>query len=115
MRWFIRSKIHRARVTQADIDYVGSITIDEDLLEKSGLLVGEKVLVTSVTSGARLETYIIAGPKGSGVICMNGPAAHLIKQNEIVVIMGFELADTTIKSTVIVVDNDNKFTGYIES
>lgn len=113
MRWFIRSKIHRARVTEADINYVGSITIDEDLLKKSGLLPGEKVLVTSVTSGARLETYIIAGQSGSGVLCMNGPAAHLIKKDEIVVVMGFELADKEVETRVIAVDENNQFAGYV--
>ena len=66
MRWVIRSKIHNATVTEANVAYIGSITIDEDLLDRTGLWVGEKVLVVSNTSGARLETYIIAGPRGSG-------------------------------------------------
>ena len=72
MRWFLRSKIHKATVTEADLNYIGSITIDEDLVEKAGFLPGERVLVVSNTSGARLETYVIAGPRGSGIVTMNG-------------------------------------------
>jgi aspartate 1-decarboxylase len=113
MRFILRSKIHRAKVTEANLDYVGSIAIDEDLLDKSGLIEGEKVLVTSVTSGARLETYVISGEKGSGVICMNGPASHLIKEEEIVIIMGFELTDEPIKPRIILVDENNHFIKYI--
>ncbi len=113
MRWFLRSKIHRATVTEAEIDYIGSITIDKDLLEKTGLLVGEKVLVTSISSGGRLETYIIEGERGSGVICMNGPAAHIIKTGEVVVIMGFELTDEPVEPKVILVDEKNKFVEYL--
>ena len=96
MRWLIRSKIHKATVTEADINYVGSITIDEDLIDRSGLMDGERVLVTSNSSGARLETYVIRGKRGSGVICMNGAAAHLIKEGEEIIIMGFELTDAPV-------------------
>lgn len=113
MRWFLRSKIHRAHVTEANLDYIGSVTIDQNLLDKTGLLAGEKVLVTSVTSGSRLETYVIAGENGSGVICMNGPTAHLIKEGEIVVIMGFELSENLITPQIVLVDNQNKFTKYL--
>lgn len=113
MRFLLRSKIHRAKVTEANLDYVGSVTIDKNLIEKTGLMEGERVLITSVTSGARLETYVIAGEAGSGVICMNGPTAHLIKVGEIVVIMGFELTDKTINPQVILVDDKNNFTKYI--
>jgi len=113
MRWYIRSKIHKATVTEADINYVGSITIDEELIEKSGLSEGEKVLVTSNSSGARLETYVIKGARGSGVICMNGAAAHLIKEGEEIIIMGFELSETPIKPTMILVDKNNKFVQYL--
>ena len=101
MRFLLRSKIHRAKVTEANLDYVGSVTIDINLIEKTGLMEGERVLITSVTSGARLETYVIAGEAGSGVICMNGPTAHLIKVGEIVVIMGFELSDKPISPKVV--------------
>lgn len=113
MRWYIRSKIHKATVTEADINYVGSITIDEELIEKSGLSEGEKVLVTSNSSGARLETYVIKGARGSGVICMNGAAAHLIKEGEEIIIMGFELSEQPIKPTMILVDKNNKFVQYL--
>ncbi|MFA5997029.1 MAG: aspartate 1-decarboxylase [Candidatus Paceibacterota bacterium] len=114
MRFLLRSKIHRATVTEANVDYVGSITIDKDLVEKVGLMEGEKVMVTSVTSGARLETYVILGDAGSGVICMNGPAAHHIKKGEIVVIMGFELTDWPVKPKIILVDAQNKFKEFIK-
>lgn len=113
MRFFLRSKIHRATVTEANLDYVGSVTIDSDLLERVGLMEGEKVLVTSVTSGARLETYVIVGEAGSGVVCMNGPTAHLIKEGEIVVVMGFELADEPVVPKVILVDKENRFDHYL--
>ncbi|MCK9407946.1 MAG: aspartate 1-decarboxylase [Bacteriovoracaceae bacterium] len=113
MRWYIRSKIHKATVTEADIHYVGSITIDEDLIERVGLHDGEKVLVTSNSSGARLETYVIRGKRNSGVICMNGAAAHLINEGEEIIIMGFELSDTPVKPTMMLVDKDNKFVQYL--
>lgn len=108
MRWFLRSKIHNATVTQADLHYVGSITIDSDLMEKVGLEPGEKVLVVSNTSGARLETYTIAGPRGSGAIEINGAAAHLIRKGEEVIIMGFELSDQPIHPKVILSGPDNR-------
>lgn len=113
MRLVLRSKIHGAIVTGANLDYIGSITIDEDLIEKAGFLAGEKVLVASNTSGARLETYVIAGERGSGIICMNGASAHLIKAGEQIIIMGFELTDTPINPAKIIVDKNNKFLRYI--
>lgn len=109
MRWYLRSKIHNATVTEANLKYIGSITIDRDLLDKSGLHEGEKVLVVSNTSGSRLETYIIVGEAGSGKICMNGAAAHMIKAGEQVIIMGFELSDKRVDPTTILVDSYNKF------
>lgn len=109
MRWVMRSKIHKALVTQAELDYVGSITIDEDLLDASGLWAGEKVLVVSNTSGARLETYTIAGPRGSGGICVNGAAAHLIGINEEIIVIGFELTSIPLQPNVILVTSgDNR-------
>jgi aspartate 1-decarboxylase len=91
---------------------MGSITIDEDLIKKSGLWPGEKVLVVSITTGERLETYVMVGKKGSGTICMNGAAAHLMKKGEIVIIMGFELTNKPIKSKLVMVDKKNRFTRY---
>jgi aspartate 1-decarboxylase len=113
MRWVLRSKIHYATVTEANVAYIGSITIDEDLLDQTGLWVGEKAQVVSNTSGARLETYIIAGPRGSGAIHMNGAAAHLIKAGEQIIIMGFELTDQPITPQVILVDEANRFVRYL--
>lgn len=109
MRWLLRSKIHKAKVTEANLNYVGSITIDEDLIEKAGFWTNEKVLIVSNTTGVRLETYVIKGERGSGVICMNGAAAHLIKKDEEVIIMGFDLLSQPIIPKIILVDENNKF------
>jgi len=113
MRSYLHAKIHQAIVTEANIDYVGSITIDRELIDKAGLDLGEKVLVVSNTSGARLETYVIPGERGSGVIAMNGAAAHLIRTGEQVIIMAFELSDEPLEATVVQVDEDNHFQGYL--
>ena len=108
----LKSKIHRATVTEANLDYVGSITIDEELLEKSGILEYEKVSVVDITNGARLETYTIAGERASGIICLNGAAAKLINKGDTVIIMAY--ADMTpdeakeYKPTVVFVDANNK-------
>ena len=109
MRWLMRSKIHNATVTMANLAYIGSITIDEDLIDRVGLWDGERVMVVSNTSGARLETYVIAGPRGSGAIEMNGAAAHLIGQGEQIVIMGFELTEKPVSPQVILVDDANRY------
>jgi aspartate 1-decarboxylase len=108
MRWYLRSKLHQATVTEADVNYVGSITIDADLIDRAGLRVGEKVLVVSNTTGARLDTYVIPGERGSGLLGMNGAAAHLIRVGEVVIVMGFELSDTPIEPTVLLLDGDNR-------
>lgn len=113
MRCVLRSKIHKATVTEANLNYIGSIAIDEDLIEKAGFWPGEKVLVISNTSGTRLETYVIVGERGSGTICMNGAAAHLIKVGEEITIMGFELTDKLIKPKIILVDKNNKFVRFL--
>lgn len=113
MRWVLRSKIHKARVTQANVDYIGSITIDEELMKKAGIWPGEKVLVASITSGARVETYVIAAKKGSRTICMNGAAARLIKKNEEIIIMGFELTAKPIKAKILLVDKKNNFIKFL--
>lgn len=110
MRFVLSSKIFRATVTEANLEYEGSITIDSDLIDKSGLWVGEKVLVVSNTTGARLETYVIPGKFGSGTICMNGAAAHLIKKGENIIIMGFQLSDKPINAKFVFVDKNNKCT-----
>lgn len=107
MRSLLRSKIHLATVTEANVDYVGSITIDRDLIDAAGFWIGEKVLVVSATTGARLETYVIEGEAGSGVIGINGAAAHLINAGEKVIIMGFEITDKPVKPKVVLCDKEN--------
>ena len=114
MRWVLRSKIHKATVTEANLKYVGSITIDEDLVERAGLIEGERVLITSNTSGSRLETYVIVGERGSGTICMNGAAAHLVTAGEEIIIMGFELSESPITPKLVLVDQENRFVRYLE-
>lgn len=115
MRWVLRSKIHQAIVTEAKLYYLGSITVDQALLEKAGFWPGEKVLVVSNTSGARLETYIIPGKRNSGVICLNGAASLLIKKGEEIIIMGFELTDKPIKPKIILVNKKNKFVRFLSN
>jgi len=113
MRWVLRSKIHKATVTEANVGYIGSITIDKSLVEQAGMWEGERVLISSNTSGARLETYIILGESGAGDICVNGAAAHLIKASEEIIIMGFELTDRPTTPQVILVDDQNRFVQYL--
>ena len=83
----LKSKIHRVTVTEANLSYVGSITIDQDLIEAANILPGEKVQIVNNNNGARLETYVIAGERGSGVICLNGAAARLVQPGDTVIIM----------------------------
>ena len=113
MRLVLSSKIHKATVTQAELAYIGSITIDADLMERVGMWPGERVLVVSNACGARLETYAILGEPGSGTICMNGACAHLIKTGEEVIIMGFTLSDRPITPKSILVDQENRFVRYL--
>ena len=86
----MRSKIHRATVTHADVDYVGSISIDEDLLQAAGIEEWEKIHVLDVTNGSRLETYVVKAPAGSGQICINGAAAHLVQPGNLVILITYE-------------------------
>jgi aspartate 1-decarboxylase len=88
-RTMLKSKIHRATVTQADLHYVGSVTIDEQLMDAADLLPGEQVCIVDVTNGARLETYVIPGPAGSGVLGINGAAAHLVHPGDLVIVMSY--------------------------
>lgn len=112
MRTMFKSKIHRATVTQADLHYVGSVTIDSDLLDAADLLPGEQVAIVDVTNGARLETYVIAGERGSGVIGINGAAAHLVHPGDLVIIISYaQMDDATARSfkpAVVHVDADNR-------
>ncbi len=114
MRELLQSKIHKATVTEANLSYVGSITIDPSLLEKIDLWPGQKVLVVSNTSGARLETYVIKGETpGSGEICMNGAAAHLIKKGDEVIIIAFQYSQEPVVPKCILVDGTNQFIKYL--
>jgi aspartate 1-decarboxylase len=92
-RTMLKSKIHRATVTQADLHYVGSVTVDQDLMEAADLLEGEQVTIVDVTNGARLDTYVITGDRGSGVIGINGAAAHLVHPGDIVILIAYGLMD----------------------
>ena len=87
----MRSKLHRLTITQADLNYVGSITLDEDLLDAAGLVEGEKVQIVNVNNGERIETYTIAGERGSGVVCMNGPAARRCSPGDIVIVVAYAI------------------------
>ena len=111
-RMMLKSKIHRATVTQADMHYVGSITIDADLLDHADLLPGELVHVVDITNGARLETYVIEGQRGSGVIGINGAAAHLVHVGDMVIIIGYgvmtEQDAHDVKPHVVFVDAKNR-------
>ena len=89
----VKSKIHRVAVTQADLNYMGSITIDRDLIDAANLVVGEKVQVVNINNGERLETYVIEGQKGSGEITLNGPAARKVQPGDVVIIISYALMD----------------------
>jgi len=90
MRFVMRSKIHRATVTHADVDYIGSISIDENILQAAGIEEWEKIHVLDVTNGSRLETYVVKAPAGSGRICINGAAAHLVHPGDLVILITYE-------------------------
>lgn len=107
-----KSKIHRARVTQADLNYIGSITIDEDLMEASNIIEGEKVQIVNVNNGERLETYVIKGDRGSGTICLNGPAARKVAVGDIVIIISYATMDfeeaKSFKPQMVFPDENNR-------
>src|ERR1700759_1655439 len=112
IRIMMKSKIPRATVTQADLDYVGSVTLDVALMEAADLLEGEQVAIVDITNGARIETYVIPGPRGSGVIGINGAAAHLVHPNDLVIIMSYAVLDDAeakaLKPVVVHVDEQNR-------
>lgn len=111
-RTMFKSKIHRCTVTQADLHYVGSVTIDQDLMDAADLLPGEQVQIVDITNGARLETYVIEGPRGTGVIGINGAAAHLVQPADLVIIISYaSMSDDearTFQPRVVHVDASNK-------
>ncbi len=108
----MKSKIHRARVTQAELNYVGSITIDEDLMDEADIIANEKVQIVNNNNGARLETYVIPGERGSGTICLNGAAARLVQVGDIVIIISYALMDKeeakSYKPKVVFPDENNR-------
>ena len=114
MRTLIKSKIHRAFVTDANPDYVGSILIDEELMDRTDIWNFEKVLVCDVTNGNRFETYAIPGERGSGIVAVQGAAARLVNNGDCIIIMAFDLADEPIEPKMILVDDTNKFVEYLE-
>ena len=112
MRIMMKSKIHRATVTQADLDYVGSVTLDAALMEAAGLLGGEQVAIVDITNGARIETYVIPGERGSGVIGINGAAAQLVHPGDLVIIMSYAVVTDAearaLQPKVVHVDAQNR-------
>ncbi len=111
-RIMMKSKIHRATVTQADLDYVGSVTLDEDLMDAADLLEGEQVAIVDITNGARIETYVIPGARGTGVIGINGAAAHLVHPGDLVIIISYAVLDDAearaLKPAIVHVDGANR-------
>lgn len=117
-RTMMKAKIHRARVTEADLNYVGSITIDSDILKEVDILPHEKVQVVNNNNGARLETYVIPGEAGSGVICLNGAAARLVQKGDTVIIVTYAMIEeselATHKPKVAIMDEHNKIIELID-
>jgi len=111
-RTMLKSKIHRAMVTQADLHYVGSVTVDAALMEAADLLAGEQVAIVDVTNGARLETYVIEGERGSGVLGINGAAAHLVHPGDLVIVISYQTVEDhearSLKPRIVHVDSGNR-------
>lgn len=112
-----KAKIHRATVTEANLNYMGSITIDQELLEAAGILPHERVQVVNVNNGARLETYVIQGERGSGRVCLNGAAARLVQPGDVVIIIAYALLTPeeagAFQPTIVLVDSQNRVTEII--
>jgi len=106
----LKSKIHRVKITEADLNYIGSITIDEDLMDAANMIEGEKVAIVNINNGERLETYIIKGKRGSGTICLNGPAARKCQKGDIVIVISYASMDfeeaKTFKPTIVFPDEN---------
>ena len=114
MRTLLKSKIHRAFVTDANPDYVGSILIDEELMERTDIWNFEKVLICDVSNGNRFDTYAIPGERGSGVVAVQGAAARLVETGDCLIIMAFDVTDDPIEPKMILVDDKNNFVEYLE-
>ena len=110
----LKAKIHCATVTEANLNYMGSITIDEALLEATGILPNEKVQIVNNNNGCRLETYVIQGPKNSGIICLNGAAARLVQPGDVVIIIAYAIMtpeeQKTYRPKIVMVNKDNRIT-----
>ncbi|MBP1969585.1 aspartate 1-decarboxylase [Virgibacillus natechei] len=117
-RTMMKAKIHRARVTEANLNYVGSVTVDESILEQVDILPHEKVQIVNNNNGARLETYIIPGEKGSGIICLNGAAARLVQKGDTVIIVSYAIVSneelTSYKPKVAIMNDNNEIEQLIE-
>lgn len=111
-RTMLNAKIHRARVTEANLNYVGSITIDEDIIDAVGMVANEKVQIVNNNNGARFETYIIPGKRSSGVVCLNGAAARLVQEGDVVIILTYTMVQEEKLSThqpkIAIMDENNK-------
>ncbi len=109
----VKSKIHRVKVTQADLNYIGSVTIDEELMDAANLIEGEKVQIVNLNNGERLETYVIKGARRSGTICLNGPAARKVAMGDIIIIIGYALMDfeeaKNFKPSLVFPDEETNF------
>ena len=114
MRSVLRSKIHRAYITDANPDYVGSVIIDRELMEKVDLSEYEKVMICDVTNGNRWETHVLPGDRGSGTVSVQGAGAKLCQIDDCVIILSYEVSDEPIEPKMILVDRENKFVEYIE-
>ncbi|SHN19265.1 aspartate 1-decarboxylase [Gracilibacillus kekensis] len=118
LRTMMKSKIHRARVTEANLNYIGSITIDQDIIEQVGILPHEQVQIVNNNNGARLETYVIAGERGSKVFCLNGAAARLVQTGDIIIVVSYGIVSDdelkTFKPKVAVMDEDNNVKQLLE-
>lgn len=117
-RTMMKSKIHRARVTEADLNYVGSITIDEDLMREVDILPNEKVQIVNNNNGARFETYVIPGERGSGVMCVNGAAARLVEEGDVIIVIAYALVNDAdlgeFRPKIAIMNENNKIEQFIE-
>ncbi|MGM8211594.1 aspartate 1-decarboxylase [Virgibacillus sp. W0430] len=117
-RTLMKAKIHRARITEANLNYVGSVTIDQNILEKVDIIPHEKVQIVNNNNGARLETYVIPGERGSGVVCLNGAAARLVQKGDTVIIIAYAIvpneALTTFKPKVAIMNEENEIEQMLE-
>jgi aspartate 1-decarboxylase len=115
MRTFLRSKIHRAWVTDNNPDYVGSIIIDRDLMRRADLMEFEQVMICNATNGHRWETYVLPGPAGSGEVSVQGAGARLCMKGDCLIILAFEVADEPVEPRMILVDENNHFVEYVSA